>query len=221
MKYALLLLTFFCLKIAAQTIKDCSSCSTKIIKQEQLKGLSIDEVRLLMNELFARNGYQFENGRFQNYFESKSWYKPKNDNNSIVFNDIEKQNIKLLQEETKALKAGQNELISQLKFFKTLVFSDRTNDLKSKFGFSYEKQTGTDEIKSLKEVLQRINIDDINYYKNQGLNSVTTDNGFVKIVYEITIDGNKVNIFYNYMSHSKIIKDFDEFTDYHSEDEYM
>lgn len=221
MKYALLLLTFFCLKIEAQTIKDCSSCSTKIIKQEQLKGLSIDEVRLLMNEIFARNGYQFENGRFQNYFESKSWYKSKNDNNSIVFNDIEKQNIKLLQEETKALKAGQNELISQLKLFKTLVFSDRTNDLMSKFGFSYEKQTGTDEIKSLKEVLQRINIDDINYYKNQGLNSVTTDNGFVKIVYEITIDGNKVYIFYNYMSHSKIIKDLDEFTDYHSEDEYM
>lgn len=221
MKYILLLLTFFCLKIEAQTIKDCSSCSTKIIKQERLKGLSIDEVRLLMNEIFARKGYQFENGRFQNYFESQSWYKSTNDNKSIVFNDIEKQNIKLLQEETKALKDEQNKLINQLKSFKTLVLSDKMSDLKSKFGFSYEKQTGTDEVKSLKEVLNRINLDDINYYKNQGLNSVMTDNGFVKIVYEIAIDGDKVNIFYNYMSHSKIIKDFDEFTDYHSEDEYM
>ncbi len=221
MKYILLFFVFFYFKINAQTIKDCSNCSTQIIKQEQIKGLSVDEIRLLTNEIFARNGYQFENGRFQNYFESKSWYKSKNNNKSIAFNNIEKQNLKFFQEVTKSLKTQQSELINQLKSFKTLVLSDKTNDLKSKFGFSYEKQTGTDEIKSLKEVLKKINLDDVNYYKNQGLNSVMTDNGFVKIVYEIAIEGDKVNIFYNYMAHSKIIKDFDEFTDYHSENEYM
>ena len=48
-----------------------------------------------------------------------------------------------------------------------------------------------------------------------------TDNGFVKIVYEIYIENENVNLYYNYMTHSKIIKDFDAFTDYHSEDEYM
>ncbi len=48
-----------------------------------------------------------------------------------------------------------------------------------------------------------------------------TDNGFVKIVYEISIENKNVNLYYNYMAHSKIIKDFDEFTDYHSEDECM
>lgn len=47
-----------------------------------------------------------------------------------------------------------------------------------------------------------------------------TDNGFVKIVYEISIENENVNLHYNYMDHSKIIKDFDEFTDYHSENEY-
>ncbi len=221
MKYILLFFVCFCFKINAQTIKDCSSCSTQIIKQEQIKGLSIDEIRLLTNEIFARNGYQFENSRFQNYFEAKSWYKSKNDNKNIVFNETEKQNLKFFEEVTKPLKAQQSELINQLKLFKTLVLSDRTSELKSKFGFSYEKQTGIDEIKSLKEVLKKINLDDINYYKNQGLNSIMTDNGFVKIVSEIAIEDDKINIYYNYMAHSKIIKGFDEFTDYHSENEYM
>ena len=73
----------------------------------------------------------------------------------------------------------------------------------------------------MKEVFTRINLDDISYYKNNGLHSVTVDNGFVKIVYEVSIEDGSVNLFYNYMSHSKIIKDFDEFSDYHSEDEFM
>lgn len=35
------------------------------------------------------------------------------------------------------------------------------------------------------------------------------------------VNQNEVNLYYNYIAHSKIIKNFDEFTDYHSEDEYM
>jgi hypothetical protein len=210
-----------CFKGTAQALKDCSTCSTQIIKAEQIKNLSVDEIRLLTNTIFARNGYQFESSRFQNYFEQKTWYKSKNDNKAVVFNEIEKQNIKFLQEATKSLKAKQGELINQIKSFKELVLANKTNELKSQFGFFYENQTGDDESKSLKKVLNKINLDDINYYKNKGLNSVMQDNGFVKIVYELSIEGKSVNFYYNYMSHSKIIEDFDEFTDYHSEEEYM
>ncbi|WP_306350647.1 YARHG domain-containing protein [Flavobacterium sp. '19STA2R22 D10 B1'] len=212
---------FFCFKGTAQILKDCSTCSTQIIKSEQIKNLSIDEIRLLINEIFARNGYQFENSRFQNYFEEKSWYKSKNDNKSVLFNKTEKQNISYLQEVTKSLKAKQGELINQIKLFKEFVLTNRTKELKSQFGFFYENQTGDDEPKSLKKVLNKINLDDINYYKNKGLNSVMEDNGFVKIVYELSIEGESINFYYNYMSHSKIIEGFDVFTDYHSEEEYM
>ncbi len=116
-KIIFILFTFFCLKANAQTLKDCSTCSTQIIKEEQIKGLSIDETRLLTNEIFARNGYQFENSRFQSFFEEKSWYKSNNDNKKVVFNEIEKSNIKLFKEKTKELKNNQQELVNQLKIF--------------------------------------------------------------------------------------------------------
>jgi hypothetical protein len=187
--------------------------------------LSIDEIRLLTNEIFARNGYHFENGRFQNYFEDKKWYKSKNDNNNISFNEIEKQNIKFFQERTKQLKANQEELIKQLKDFKTLVIDNNRTELKRQFNFLYESRPKeydqNEEQNLLIKVLSKIDFSNINYYKNRGLNSVMIDNGFVRIVYEISIESENINIYYNYMSHSKIIQDFDEFTDYHSEDEYM
>ncbi|GAA3784032.1 YARHG domain-containing protein [Flavobacterium ginsengiterrae] len=216
-----LLFILFNLTSNAQTLKDCSACAVKIIKTEQIKDLSIDEIRLLSNEIFARNGYQFENSRFQNYFETKSWYKSIANNKSIVLKEIEKQNIKILQDQTKLLKAEQEELINQLKTLKKLVLTNQTDELKSKFGFVYEQQYGSENAELLKKVFNKINLDDINYYKSNGLNSVMTDNGFVKIVYELAIEKREINLYYNYMSHSKIIEGFDEFNDYHSEDEYM
>lgn len=219
--YLFFVIFIFSLNVTAQTLQDCSTCSKQIIKVEQIRDLSIDEIRLLTNEIFARKGYQFENSRFQNFFEGKSWYKSKNDNKGIVFNEIEKENINFFQDVTKKLKEKQVELINQLKVFKNLILTDQKDELKIKFGFSYESQIGDNEPKSLKEVLNKINLDDINYYKNQGLNNTTTDNGFVKIVYEISIEKESVNLYYNYMSHSKIIKNLGEFTDYHSENEYM
>ncbi|OAH76083.1 hypothetical protein AXA65_02205 [Chryseobacterium sp. FP211-J200] len=202
-------------------MKNCSNCATQIIKQEQIKDLSLDEIRLLTNEIYARNGYEFENPRFQQHFESKSWYSSKKDNKKVNFNDIEKKNITLLQNQSKQLKTERDLITAQLKSLKYLVLENKTNELKSKFNLTYDTQYGEDNPKLLKEVLSKIDLDDINYYKNQGLNSVTVDNGFVKILYEVSLDGKSINLYYNYMAHSKIIEDFDEFTDYHSETEFM
>ena len=46
------------------------------------------------------------------------------------------------------------------------------------------------------------------------------DNGFVQIEYMVYIENDEVTISYNYMTHSKIIEDFGEYTDYHSENEF-
>ncbi|MFK7000828.1 YARHG domain-containing protein [Flavobacterium oreochromis] len=219
--YTLLLIIIFDYSFG-QTIQDCSICSNKIIKNDQIEELSIDEIRLLINEIFARNGYQFENDRFQNFFENKSWYKSKSDNKNISFTEVEKKNIKFFKDKIKELQADRQELVNQLKIFKTQILNNKKEELKTEFNFYYENLEGNDEEpKRLKEVLNKINFDDINYYRNNGLNSVMTDNGFVKIIYELFIENKEINLYYNYMSHSKIIKDFDEFTDYHSEGEYM
>src|SRR6218665_425050 len=108
-KTIFILIAFCCLKANAQILTDCSTCSTQVIKQQQIEGLSTEKIRLLTNEIFARNGYQFENSRFQNFFSEKPWYKPKNNNKSITYNEIEKKNIKLFQDRTKELKTEQQE----------------------------------------------------------------------------------------------------------------
>ena len=205
----------------AQTLKDCNNCATQVIKQEQIKELSLDEIRLLTNEIHARNGYEFDNPRFQQHFDSKPWYSSKKDNKKVSLNDVEKKNVTLLQEQSKQLKAERDLITAQLKALKKLVLENKTNELKSKFKLSYEAQYGAENPKLLKEVLSKIDLDDIQYYKNKGLNSVTVDNGYVKILYEVSLDGKKINLYYNHMAHSKIIEDFDEFTDYHSENEFM
>lgn len=202
-----------------QSLKDCAICKTQLIKKEQVKDLNADNIRLLTNEIFARNGYVFENSRFQEYFENKTWYKSIGDNKKVVLNEIEKKNVAFLKEVTKTLDDQKKELTSQLKVFKELVNQDKTGELKSGFNFSYEKNN-SEEKKLLKEALSKINLDDINYYKNKGMFKTIQDNGFVQIEYMVYIENDDVTISYNYMTHSKIIDDFDEYTDYHSENEF-
>jgi len=221
MRYIYFWFLFFCCAIAnAQTLKNCSSCANKLINQAEIASLSADEIRLLTNEIYARKGYRFDNQRFQDFFDGQSWYKPVNDNKSIVYNSIEKENISLLQNRVKQLKLERTMLINQLKVFKKLALSNSSSELKSQFGFTYEPDN-QEEPKLLKEVLSKINLDDINDYKEKGLHSTLVDNGFVKKLFELSIEKANINVIYDYMAHSKIIEDFGEFTDYRSENEFM
>jgi len=221
MKYiSLWFLFFFCATANAQTLKNCSSCASKLINQAEIANLSADEIRLLINEIYARKGYRFDNQRFQDFFDGQSWYKPVKDNKSIVYNGIEKQNISLLQERAKQLRLDRSILVNQLKVFKKSVLSNNSNELRLQFGFTYEPDNG-EEPKLLREVLGKINLDDINEYKHKGLHSTLVDNGFVKKLFELSIEKGSINLVYNYMAHSKIIEDFGEFTDYRSENEFM
>lgn len=156
-----------------QTLKDCSLCKTQLIKNEQIKSLNIDKIRLLTNEIFARNGYEFENSRFQQYFESKSWYKSVGDNKKVMLNDTEKKNVAFFKEVIKKLEDQKNEMITQLKDLRGLVNQDKLSDLKSNYNFSYEQLDNIEEKKVLKAVLSKINFNDINYYKNKGIYKIT------------------------------------------------
>jgi len=203
-----------------QALNSCASCKTQLIKAADVKDLNADKIRLLKNEIYARNGYEFDNYRFQEYFDSKSWYKSIQDNKKVVLNDIEKKNIAFLKEAEKILEDQKKEMIVQLKNFKTLVNENKTDALKATYNFIYEQSENNYEQKLLKEVFSKINLDDIHYYKNKGTHKVNVDNGFVQIVYMIYIENDEITISYNYMTHSEIIEGFDVYTDYQSESEY-
>lgn len=73
--------------------------ASRVYTYDELSGLSKDELRLAINEIYARHGRMFDSAEYQNYFNSKSWYngtiKPE-DFSEDVFNTCEKSNIDLL-----------------------------------------------------------------------------------------------------------------------------
>ena len=62
-----------------------------------------DLKQMIINEMYARHGYQFNNQDIQAYFDQKSWYQEITDRESdmnVIYSgmsDIEKQNIDFLQ----------------------------------------------------------------------------------------------------------------------------
>lgn len=182
--------------LSAQILNDCSSCTTKLIQTEQINSLSIDELRYLANDLFARRGYRFSDANIDSYYAEKSWYKPVSDNSKINFNTVEKQNIKLLQDKTSELKADRDKLINELKVFKAALQSNNKSDLQRKYNFETNDMENRKDIAYLQKTLEQVNLDEINWSKHKGIYEVTVDNGDFVMNYEISIDREKVNIKY-------------------------
>lgn len=48
--------------------------NSRYITEAELDRMSPSEIRLVLNEMYARHGYIFNSQDYQNYFSSKSWY---------------------------------------------------------------------------------------------------------------------------------------------------
>lgn len=66
------------------------------VNDEMLKGLSLNELRLLRNEVYARRGRQFRTEWLSQYFWSQPWYSPRDDNSEPELSAIEKKNIETI-----------------------------------------------------------------------------------------------------------------------------
>lgn len=75
--------------------------STTYLTEEDLYWLSDDQLQRAINEIYARNGYIFQQSASEKqYFESRPWYQGNETNQDIVksrFNQFEKANVKLMQ----------------------------------------------------------------------------------------------------------------------------
>lgn len=67
-----------------------------------LEGLTKEQLRLARNEIYARHGMIFGVSDLDNYFATKSWYKPtipfKDFDNKVEMSIVEEQNIMLIQQ---------------------------------------------------------------------------------------------------------------------------
>ena len=55
-----------------------------------LNNFSSDELAIIRNTLYARNGYKFKKKEYQNYFGAKSWYNPTTNSQNILTKKEEK-----------------------------------------------------------------------------------------------------------------------------------
>ena len=69
----------------------------QIFDSIKLTKFGIDSLRLIRNEVFARRGLIFKSNDLQEYFRIFDWYLPKYNDVTDQLNDVDKMNIKLVQ----------------------------------------------------------------------------------------------------------------------------
>lgn len=75
---------------------DYTFASEKYLISDDLNNYSIEELRIIRNEIYSRYGYIFKSKELQLYFLSKEWYKPIRINVDNYLSKIEESNIRLI-----------------------------------------------------------------------------------------------------------------------------
>ena len=72
--------------------------STRYLSASDLSGLSLYDLKIMRNEIFARHGYIFKTDDMRNHFESQSWYSGRYSNVENMLSDIEKSNVNFIKQ---------------------------------------------------------------------------------------------------------------------------
>ncbi len=81
---------------AAISPGDMEHFEKRLVTEEMLKGLSLHELRLLRNEIYARRGRQFRTEWLAQYFWSQPWYEAREDNREPELSQTEQKNIETI-----------------------------------------------------------------------------------------------------------------------------
>ncbi|MCK8520455.1 YARHG domain-containing protein [Aquimarina sp. D1M17] len=83
--------------IKIKTIGKYPEASFVKLTKEELGEYTKYELQIMRNEIFARKGYVFKkDGKMDNYFSTKEWYKTITKTNNPDLNEIEKYNVNLI-----------------------------------------------------------------------------------------------------------------------------
>ena len=78
------------------------------LTEELLKGATLNELRVMRNEFWARRGKRFSTPGYRAFFEWQDWYAPVKDQTKVKLSPIEEQNVKLIE----SIEAKQREKIA-------------------------------------------------------------------------------------------------------------
>lgn len=77
---------------------------TDRLTDEMIANVSIIELRIARNEIYARHGLVFKSSDLINYFSTKSWYSPDSSYDGTTLNEVEKYNLNLIKAREDAIK---------------------------------------------------------------------------------------------------------------------
>jgi len=69
----------------------------RLLTENDLRGLSKEQLRILRNTIFARHGRKFVSKDLQEYFGAKEWYRPRYDEVTHLMNSYEIKNVEIIQ----------------------------------------------------------------------------------------------------------------------------
>ncbi len=88
----------------AVSVGDMDKFQTVLLTEDLLKNLSMNDLRMMRNEFWARRGRRFSTPGFKQMFEWRDWYKPASDQSKIKLSPIEEQNVRLIEREEAKLR---------------------------------------------------------------------------------------------------------------------
>ena len=81
----------------AVAVGDMDKFQEVALTEKLLEGLSLNDLRMIRNEFWARRGKKFTTPGFKQMFEWRDWYKPLKDQSKVKLSPIEEQNVKLIE----------------------------------------------------------------------------------------------------------------------------
>lgn len=82
----------------AVSVGDMDKFQNVLLTRELLKDVSMNDLRMMRFEFYARHGRKYSTPGFLQVFEWRDWYKPLKDQTKVKLNKTEEQNVKLLEE---------------------------------------------------------------------------------------------------------------------------
>ena len=84
------------------------------LTEDLLKNLTMNDLRSIRNEFWARRGRKFSTPGYKQMFEWRDWYKAEKDQSKVKLSPVEAENVKLIErEEAKLREKISNELITE------------------------------------------------------------------------------------------------------------
>ncbi len=211
---------------ANSQVENCAKCDKKIYTEKEIQSLSLLELKILRYEIYARHNAKFEDVRLSEHFLKYDWYKPMIATNQVKLNNTELRNIQTFKKREQEKEKAQKIIIQELKKLKKVVVNNDTDAVKSVFIPNKIYFTPEEDIKiitnSLKDILQKINLNDVNWFNESAFFQVLTDNGYMVNETSLKIDKTIIELNFNDMKHSKLLegKAFNYGSSYISEKEY-